>query len=234
MIKFFCGFISGFLLKDKTTCLVQNTFVNAVKLYHHVKKNKVPEKEKMKIFLVCKINDQNEFDEIFPKLKNKSASRVQPMWDYYEQKGVIKIDLEEKINESIYYKDFLNKLDETYDIPFFQGFSELFIYVHYTIENKEYINVYDQNCFIDMNDFKLNNTELSKKYNNIICATINYNQKMEYITKYFKMFLNNKIDITPELILLHYDNLDIHLSNNTNLQIVNSKIINISSLNEVI
>jgi hypothetical protein len=128
--------------------------------------------------------------------------------------------------------DFLNTSD--LDISFFKRFSELYVYVHYNIDDKEYINVYPEESSINTFDFKLKETELSKKYASMICATVNQNEKPIYITKYFKKFLNNKLPITAEMLLLNYDNFDSCLNNNVNLQIVNTNVINTNSLKEFI
>lgn len=69
----------------------------------------------------------------------------------------------------------------------------------------------------------------------MICATINQNNKPIYITKYFKMYLNNNLPLTTEMLLLNYDNFDSSFNyNNINLQIVNTNIINTNSLKEFI
>jgi hypothetical protein len=47
---------------------------------------------------------------------------------------------------------------------------------------------------------------------NIICASVDYKKdskkKTEYITNYTKMFVNNTIHLTPELLLNNYDSDD--------------------------
>ena len=161
---FLTGVLTGILLKKKLVCI----FTNGINLYFSsiFYKKKISKPFVTKTFLICKITDVDVFKELFPVLKNKNASRVQPMWDYYENKKVIKITLDTPfIDEYISYSEFLNVLDSEYDIPLFESFSKLYIYVHYTINNKEYINVYSENSHINILDFNSKETELSKKYN---------------------------------------------------------------------
>ena len=225
MFQFIGGFVVGVILKNKVSFLLKKVYTQGVNVYHNAHKNKKPVKKKSKIYLICKIKDKNEFDELF-------GGKLNPRWIYHEHKGVLKIEVDDHLDEYISYDDFLETTD--LDIPLFQSFSEIFIYVHYFINEKEYINVYPRNTNINAFDFKLNDTFLSKKYESLICATVNNNEKTVYITKYFKMFLNNKTNITAEMILLGYDKLDVHLNNNINLILLNGKIINITSLAETI
>jgi hypothetical protein len=51
-------------------------------------------------------------------------------------------------------------------------------------------------------------------------------KKTEYITNYIKMFVNNTIHLTPELLLNNYDKLDVDLDS------INLNIITLSSENK--
>ena len=225
---FINGIITGILLKDNVSFVFKNIFINCIKLYHTFKSTNIKNKDNEGrfvpyAFLICKITDFDKFNEYFPKLKTKY--RTQPMWEYY--KGVIKIELPIfNLSESIKFDDLCSDLD----IPFFKSFSELFIYVHYN----NFINVYTNESVIDKLDFELNETELSKKYSSLICATINTKNNSIYITKYFKKFLNNKIPLTVEMLILNYDKIDTTCAFNVNLQIVNGKNIYTIYLNETI
>jgi hypothetical protein len=151
------------------------------------------------------------------------------MWTFFQKKGVIKFELKELyynfiLNEDISFKQIIDRLNNYIDIPFFESFSDIYIYVH----GKNYINVYSKD--IDKNILKNNNS--------IVCATIHYNDPIkntntsEYITKYYKMFLCN---VTPEILLLNYDNLDIKLDNNLSMELVDNNFNIIKrSLNEII
>jgi hypothetical protein len=65
---------------------------------------------------------------------------------------------------------------------------------------------------------------------NIICASVDYKtdskKKTEYITNYTKMFVNNTIYLTPELLLNNYDKLDV------DIETTNFNIITLSSENK--
>jgi len=233
MLKLVTGFVTGILLKEHVGKFGKCLFINGVKIYHQFHKHSNKPKDKLlNVYLVSKITDYDTFDEEFPVIDN--VQRVQPQWKYFDNKNVIKIKIHNPvfIDEVMNCNDFLNTTD--LDIPFFKTFSELFVYVHYTVDDKEYINVYPEQSSINTFDFKIKETELSKKYSSMICATINQNDKPIYITKYFKMFMNNKLPITTEMLLLNYDNFDAPLNNNINLQIVNTNIINTNSLKEFI
>ena len=66
----------------------------------------------------------------------------------------------------------------------------------------------------------------------MLCSTITYKTtlklKTEYTTNYFKMFTNNpdKVIITPEILLINYDNIDVDLN------IVSLNFISINSENK--
>ena len=227
MDKFICGFVSGVILKNKLINILTCRFVNTVKLYHNFNNTKKI-KNDSEMFVICKISNKDLFDELFPKLNTKY--RTQPMWDYNENKKIIKIKVDTVlIDKEIHFKDFLYATG--LDIPFFETFSELYVYIHYTINNNKYINFYTSDNIINPEDFVIQETELSKKYNNLICVTLTSKEKPIYITKYFKKYLNNKNKITLENLLLNCDTVD---KSNVNLIVVNSKIINTFSLTETI
>ena len=91
-------------------------------------------KPKPKMYIICKITNKDLFNEMFPKLRNRQASRVQPMWKYNELKETIEIELDfieeistnkigiefmEEILSDITFTEFLEKIDVHLDIPFF-------------------------------------------------------------------------------------------------------------------
>lgn len=155
-----------------------------------------------KVYVVCKIVDSELFNKYFPVLNTKY--RTQPSWDFYENKGIIKIEIDE-INKNN-YNEILDSTD--LDIPFLKSFSEIFIYIHYKYEHKQYINVYKNGESINDDDFIVKETELSKKYTNVYASFLDIYGYDHFITEYFKMFLNNKNEITPEILLNNYDKID--------------------------
>ena len=217
MNSFISGFITGLFLKNKLFNVLKGLYIQTIQLYHQNKplQNKI----KNKSYFICKITNTELFHELFPDYPN--TPKVQPYWEYYPNKQVIKIKLDDDVFN---FEEF--KYKTTLDLDFFKKIGKVYIYVDYYMENKKFTNIYHE-------EENTLNVDLSK-YNSIICATIKHNENLEYITKYFKQFLNNKVNITPELLLLHYDKLDINLTNTIQLHLVNTKNINICSLNESI
>jgi hypothetical protein len=176
-----------------------------------------------KIYLVAKITNYEIFDEQFMPLPG--GSRVQPHWEYFADKGVIKIDLNQDIVNFLNQSTFDYTLDElfklknnqdfiiTVDIPLFKEFSELFIYVHYSLNGQDFINFYSQNDLICLKDFKIRHFKNEFKFAQLHFGLINLD-----ITDYLKLFSNNKKEVTQELLLLNY-NID------ANLEKVNLKLI---------
>jgi hypothetical protein len=161
-------------------------------------------RDQPQFYVICKIIDWELFDEYFPLINNR---RVQPSWEFFEQKGVIKIELDHTIiDETISYSEFLNNSD--LDIPFFETFSKIFIYVEYRSEQSEFINVYQENTYIDVFDFKFHQTKSYKRYRNILHAIVKNNENLFLepeelnITDHFKKFLNNMYPVTLEMVLL--------------------------------
>jgi hypothetical protein len=182
---------------------------------------------KQKVFLVCKITNLDLFNEYFPVLNTKS--RVQPSWEYSNSKQTIKIEIPEfDFNNPVDFQSFLDTTD--IDTDFFETFCEICIYTHYFIKNKEYINIYQPKQIIDQEDFKLKENKLTQKYQNLICAIFDNGQEI-YITRYFKMFLNNNYPITTQQVLIYNDNID---SINGTLKIIDNKSIKLYSVNELI
>jgi hypothetical protein len=220
----FTGVFAGVLLKNHVLRILEKTITTSIGLFQQNHKPKSMEK---KVFLVCKINDLELFDEHFPVLNTKY--RVQPSWEYSKSKQTIKIELTEfNFDTPIGGTEFLDTTG--IDIEFFETFCKLSIYIHYFVENREYINVYQNNETIDPRDFNLTETDLSKRYRSLICAIFNNGREI-YITRYFKMFLNNKYPFTTEQLLMYNDDID---SLNGTLKLVDGKLIKIHHVNELI
>jgi hypothetical protein len=192
----FFGFCAGVVFKNTLCDVLSKSFLYALSFKKNKKRNQINKK----VILIAKIINQELFDEYFPELNTKF--RTQPQWEYNPSKNIIKIELEEPITEGI-CSLYLHSTD--IDISFFETFCELFVYVYYVYDQKEYINVYQPNEVICKSDFIVSETELFKKYRSLICATFECEGKQVYITKYFKMFLNNKSTITPEMLVMYND-----------------------------
>jgi hypothetical protein len=224
-MNFYTGFLAGVLLKDKVLGILGNGISRGITVYHKLHKRKIKSKNN-KVYLVCKIIDHELFNDYFPVRNTKS--RVQPHWEYNVSKGVFKINLEDP-NLECEVKELLDR--SGLDIEFFESFCELSVYVNYFHENLEYINIYQTSEKILPEDLNVKETRLSRKYKNIVCATFNMDGKTVYLTKYLKKFLNNTKDITIEQMLNYNDEIN---TLKGDLQIVDSKIIKMYSVNEKI
>ena len=96
------------------------------------------------VYFVCKITDEELFNECFPDPQNKSESKVQAHWDYCPYKKIIKIKIEDfKFNKEMSFDEFM--LTTSIEHTFFQEFGDIFIHFEYYIDNKKYTNVFDYN-----------------------------------------------------------------------------------------
>jgi len=223
-MNFYTGFFAGILLKDHVVRVLEKTITGSIGLFHKNSRRKSRTMEK-KVFLVCKIIDLELFDEYFPVLNTKT--RVQPSWEYSKSKQTIKIELTEfNFDTPITLTDFLDTTG--IDIELFETFCEIGVYIHYFVENREYINIYQKDQTISPVDFEISDTELFRRYRNLICAIFNNGREI-YITRYFKMFLNNKYPIKTDDLLIYNENID---SLNGTLKLVDGKLIKLHLVNE--
>jgi hypothetical protein len=227
-MNFQTGFLFGIFLKEPIINFLDKISINLARFLIKVK----PKCSKQKVVLVCKIVDLELFDEYFPVLNTKT--RVQPSWEYSKSKQIIKIEISEfDFNKPVSFEEFLDTTG--IDIEFFETFCKMCLYVHYFIENREYINIYQSKQIIDNKDFELKETELSRRYEKLICAIFNNGNEQEiYITRYFKMFLNNNYPISTQQILSYNENINSLNGINGVLKLVDSKIIKLYSVNEKI
>jgi len=182
------------------------------------KKNKIN-----KIYLIVKITNYEIFDETFMPLPG--VSRVQPHWEYFSDKGVIKIDLNQEIVDFLNHSTFNYTFDELFAIKFdedylitidkscFTEFSNLILYVEYTLNNQDYINFYRETDTICSQDFTTKNFKNQQIFNcKAYIMSIKSNLLEIDITDYIKLFVNNKNEIPIEIFLLYY-NINMNLNN---------------------
>jgi hypothetical protein len=168
------------------------------------------------INLVIKIKNQQQFMDLFT---DHSTNK-----NYHPEKGTIKINLGDDIVK--YLNDNFENLDiniekicdlnylHNFEYSVLQTIGNVYMYITYKAGDRKLINVYGEEDIIHFNDFVEDPRCELNKYSDIICATISYSpDKTEYITKYFKMFFNNNSNITPEIMLLNYDQLNTNLLN---------------------
>jgi len=230
------GFILGFLLKEKIQHVGMEVVKGVLGVFHKVKKKKNsiintnPGVIKS-IDFVFKITDIEVFDEHF-KNKDLNLVRIQPLWNYFKKKQIIKVPLDDdfikhlnNIGEfNISFKDFFdikniknnNEYYITLDIPFFESFGDVYLYITYSINDKKYINVYNKQDLIKTDDFTELDTVYKDFFDTIIAARTEFsNGRIEYLTRYLKMFVNNTKLLTPEILLNNYDKIDNDLENKT-------------------
>ena len=243
---FIKGLFTGLIIKDQ--------FINILKfglnLFYELKKTRSMNDTLDKIDsidFICKITDKKLFNEVFPDNPNFKY-KVQPSWNYYDKKGVIKINLDQELidflNKSVNFSYSIRNLFELKNIstnehfvslflPFFESFGINYIYVNYTFLGKKYINIYDQINFINKSDF---NEDYTCGFKGILCSNIKYNiddhEFTEYISSYLKMFYNNKT-LTLEHLLLNYDKINVPMDN-CKLHIIENSKIKKLNLNETI
>jgi len=223
MRSFYAGFLLGCIFKNKIIHIGIKCISNGIKGYHFIKKNKQKSKSILqkitKVELVIKIKNKEYFQDLFTDYSTNK--------NYFSEKSVFKMVLCDQMI------DYLNKnydtlnisietlcdlgYIETYGYSVLNKIGDIYVYITYNDLLQKFINIYQSSDTICTNDFISN----VNNYNNIICATVKYNSKSEYITKYFKLFLNNKV-LTLELLLLNYNKLNINLKD-TELMIIDSK-----------
>jgi len=225
MEDFNVGFILGCILRNHILKLGLGIISNGIKFFHSIKNHRKKEISYSKIINI----------DLIVKVKNvenitKSDKR------YFQEKGIFKMKLSDDLlkycNNNFEYLDL--KVSDVCDLAYKQtgGYDsisklgEVYLYFTYIDNCKKFINVYHQeNDTINKNSFEV---DYNIKFKNMICATVtinpnheSVNSKHEYITKYFKMFLNNKT-LTLETLLLDYDNVNVNLLNTELLIVTNS------------
>ncbi len=229
LVIFSQGFALGYLLSE---------FMNKLKpqksLVEH-KKEKYNDLCIKKMDFICKITDNEMFNIIFPEYDN--VPKVQPGWTYHPDKQVIKIDLNQEIVEYLnsleifeYNFDELflikqtkqeqeQKQEDNYlidiDYELFKSIGNCYIYIEYTINNKDYINVYKKGNEILSTQFEYLNNNKETKF---VIYSKNKDTPND-ITDYFNKFINNDIILTPEEILI-YDDTITHNLEQTTIEII--------------
>ena len=222
--QFGLGFLSGFLCKEYSLKILRNflTFINTSSKISKI--NQINN-----VYFICKITNKAAFNDYFPE------GTVQPYWEYYPENSTIKIKLDQDL------VDYLNKTELdinvgsilsfskyiTLDYAFFQKIGELYMYVCYTLNEKEYINVYTPCDKILSSHFKETNN--TRETPSVVCLKTNGFNK--YITGLYKKFLNNPYNINAMHLIL-FD--VISFSSNTILSILNKDKLCSFSINEVI
>ena len=202
--SFYAGFILGCILRNKVLKFGIKCISNGIKTYYSIKKPKKITKINSgvsNIEIVLKINNLLHFQDLFTDYRTNK--------DYLVERGVFRIKLGNRIID--YFNTHFENIvitpeticnisqSETYGYTILKTIGDIFIYVTYHSEATKYINVYTDNDIIISDHFKIKNNIFS----NLICATVMYNLKSEYITRYLKLFVNTP-NLTLYLLLLNY------------------------------
>jgi hypothetical protein len=236
MKPFYRGFLLGYLFKEHINNILSSVVFNILNVIHKVKTSKHSKITNgiSKINLVLKITNQELFDELLQPLPN--------WWKYFPEKKVIKVELHQELidfidnHDSLTFEEVLESVDKnddhiiTLDIPLFKTIGEIYLYVTYFVDSQKFINVYSQGSYITSNDFK---TKEQNGIDNILCSSVKYDKKTEYITNYLKLFYNTYSSLTPELLLLNYDKINTDLKS-TSLLIIKDKCIREYSYTETL
>jgi hypothetical protein len=245
-LNFVHGILVGFFLKEN---------LNKLNFKKEKKENKEQKEQKEQngiknpvkfIEFVAKITDQDLFNYYFPDIPN--VQKTQPSWTYLPEKGVIKGAIDERLVKYINRKLNLNEIFEStiedfyklnnffvnIDLKLFNLFSEVYFYITYDLNEKEYINVYSKDQKIMNTHFQYKNS----KTIDLILGIAKYKENdiviCEYITNYIKKFLNNDHPITPEKVLLNHDNIESCLEDVVLDIVISNKLIKTYNFNEEI
>lgn len=233
---FINGFVLGVILKDRLVNTLKSIIFNSIDFAYKIKNRnaltKTIHQDKIShMYLLFEITNEDLFNQTFCNI-------FQPGWKYFHHKKVLKIQLEDEIvdylntffikNDSISINDFYELKDDkddnvlTLDIPLFEVFSDISLFVEYYYSNQKFINVYTNDIDILKSDFIKSECPL---FQDILCSSIKIKNKNEYITSYLKLFVNNKRTVlTPELLLLNYDKIDFDLKQIKQVMIANKNI----------
>jgi len=192
------GFFLGIFLKEHFFKIGINVVQNGLRKYYSVKKPKITKKDNRvvtKVDLVIKIKNLQYFKDLYPDQKNCET-------------GIFKYSFPDEIIEYLNFNlenieiDIKTLCDlnyiHNYDYDILSQIGDLYLY----ITHNELINVYTPEMVINHGDFFINDP----LFKNIICCTLYYNSKTEYITKYIKKFSNQpNLELTTEKVLLNYN-----------------------------
>jgi hypothetical protein len=161
---------------------------------------------------VIKIDLGVEIVDFLNKQINTSECFEYPVQDF------INIKKEKENEDQEDQKDQEDQEDQEYlvtlDTELFKSFGDNYIYINYTFNDVDYINIYSLDNTILSTHFQYINKV--KCYITCIINYINDNYMNEHnITEYYNCYSNNDPFLTPKQILLNYDKLNENLENVT-------------------
>jgi hypothetical protein len=198
MNKLCVGFFLGVFLKDHFLNVSLNIIKKGLGKYYSIT-NKKPEKETRvikKIELVIKIKNAQYFKDLYPQENCETGVYRYTFPDQiieYLNSNILNIEIDIKGLCDLNYQ-------HNFEYEILSQIGDIYLYVNYN----NFINVYTPKMKILSSDFVTNETH--PFFKNIICCTLYYNSKIEYITKYIKKFSNQQnLELTTETVLLNYN-----------------------------
>lgn len=215
--EFISGFLVGLVFKD----VFKFGLTNGLLLYHSLKKKTI---KKVKtpiesVHFICKVTNEAFFKQTFagvPVPNSSGKVLLQPNLEYYPKHGIIRSQLDEDLidylnkNTFVYSFEEIYKIEEliTLDLDFFKKLGEVYIYLNYNTgpepSDLKFTNIYTPGDMISNSDLVVHSDREFDFGNEIVCARVNYTGGTEYITRYFKYFLNGNEKITPNMVLYNY------------------------------
>lgn len=232
MGEFIKGFLLGVLLKKRVVKILDFVLEKSLLVIDKIKNNNQNNQNNQK-------NNQVINSKLLIKVVHKDILLpIPPLWDYYPNKNVIIIDIPglnvNLINKDYTFTELINlRINGEYlvtlDIPLIKSLGDMYLFVPYYFNDREYINVYSEYSLISNVDF----TAPLELDNEILSVSLKFNDnKTEYIKEYYHKFLRND-SLTLELLLLFYPK-DIVNITETKLYTINPKRIEEYSYNDKI
>jgi len=189
------GFFLGVVLKQHFVNIGINIVQNGLNKYYSIKKPKVNKKDDRvvtKIELVIKIKNAQYCKDLYPDYKCYDTG----LYKYTFPDQIIEYVNNNNLETDVKTLCDLNYL-HNFEYESLESIGEMYLY----ITHNGLISVYTPGMVIRSSDF----LRFDPLFKNIICCTLYYESKTEYITKYIKKFnKQDGLELTLETILLNY------------------------------
>ena len=182
----FIGFVCGLLLKDRLVKFGMKCVKHGLHQYYSMQKVIPNKKIITSIQLITKVRDHDYFKDLYNDNQDIHIYNFPPELVNYLDSNVHLLQLSIRDLCELNYRN-------NFEYPVLSKVGELYLYITYNLNGKEYINVYNQN------DIIIGDSLLTENITPIVlCCTLNN----EYITNHFKKFLNND-SLRTELVLMN-------------------------------
>ena len=198
MNKLCVGFFLGVFLKDHFLNVSLNIIKKGLGKYYSITNKKTKKETRVitKIDLVIKIKNGQYFKDLYP-----DQNKEQGVYRYTFPEQIIKYIDSNISNLDLCIKTLCDlNYQHNYEYEILSQIGDIYLYINYN----NFINVYTPKMKILSSDFVTHSGH--SFFTNIICCSLYYNSKTEYITKYIKKFSNQpNLELTTELLLLNYN-----------------------------